>query len=75
MSQVIYGVVLFYTTAAALRGEKLAKEAGLKIKLIPVPRELSSNCGVALRFPWTERDQMAAALDQAGLEYAGIHPL
>ena len=36
-----YGVVLFHTTSAALRGEKVLKSAGVVVKLIPVPRELS----------------------------------
>ena len=37
MDKLTYGVVLFYSTSAAIRAEKLTQEAGLKVKLIPVP--------------------------------------
>ena len=45
-----YGVVLFHTTSAALRSEKVLQRAGLTVKLIPTPRQFSSDCGIALRF-------------------------
>ena len=70
-----YGVVLVHTTSAALRGEKILQQAGLTVKLIPVPRELSSDCGIALRFLWEEREAVEEALDAAGLEIAGVHHL
>ncbi len=51
MKHVPYGYVLFYTSAAAFRAEKLSGAAGIPgARLIPTPRELSSDCGVALRF-------------------------
>jgi hypothetical protein len=31
-----------------MKAEKLLKERGIKIDLIPVPREISSDCGVAI---------------------------
>ena len=46
-----YGVVLFHTTSAAMRAEKVLKNAGIAVKLIPTPRELSSDCGISARFP------------------------
>jgi hypothetical protein len=45
-----YGVVLFQSISSALRSEKLLKEEGIAYKLIPVPRHLSSDCGVCIRF-------------------------
>lgn len=68
------GVVLFHTTSAALRAEKVLVKAGLKVKLAPTPRELSSDCGIALRFEWPDRAQVEAGLIQAGLE-GEIHSL
>ncbi len=46
----MYGVVLFQSISSALRAEKLLKKEGLAYKLIPVPRHLSSDCGVCIRF-------------------------
>lgn len=69
-----HGVVLFYTSAAALRGEKIIQRAGLAAKLVPTPRHLSSDCGIALRFDWTEREKVDMTLKQANVPLAGIHP-
>jgi hypothetical protein len=70
-----FGVVLFHTTTAALRSEKTLKKAGFVVKLIPVPRELSSNCGIALRFDWSSSGQIKEALENAHVEIAGVHQL
>lgn len=70
-----YGIVLFYTSSAALRAEKTCTRAGLTVKLVPTPRELSSDCGVALRFAWTESERIGQMLSSARVETAGIHAL
>ncbi|MEJ2066837.1 MAG: DUF3343 domain-containing protein [Deltaproteobacteria bacterium] len=48
--EISYGVVLFQSISGALRAEKLLKKEGITYKLIPVPRHLSSDCGVCIRF-------------------------
>jgi len=68
-----YGVVLLYSTSAAIRAEKLTQEAGLKVKLIPVPRQLSSDCGISLRFEWDQADAVRSVLEEKGMEIQGIH--
>jgi len=70
-----FGVVLFYTTSAVMRAEKLLGKGGFLIKLIPTPRQFSSDCGIAMRFDWDNRDRVEAALKEAGLESAGVFPL
>ena len=45
-----HGVILFHSTSGALRAEKLLKKEGIAYKIIPVPRHLSSDCGVCIRF-------------------------
>lgn len=70
-----FGVVLFYTSSAALRAEKLLIKAALKVKLIPTPRELSSDCGMALRFVWSDEPRVRELLDSANVETASLHKL
>lgn len=41
-------VVLFQTTRAAIKAEKICQENNIQCKAIPVPRGISSNCGIAL---------------------------
>ena len=55
-------VVLFRSVHHALRAEKLLKEAGIPCKLIPIPRNLSSDCGVCLRFDPPLRPRIEEAL-------------
>ena len=41
-------VFLFESVHRVMKAEKLLKGKGMKIDLIPVPREISSDCGVAI---------------------------
>jgi hypothetical protein len=41
-------VFLFESVHRVMRAEKILKGKGIKIDLIPVPREISSDCGVAI---------------------------
>jgi len=68
------GVVLFHTTSAALRAEKVAAKGGLSAKLIPTPRHLSSDCGISLCFDWPDKEKLAQALEAAKVPTAGIYP-
>ena len=70
-----YGVVLFHTTSSAMRAEKTLLRAGLEIKMIPTPRQFSSDCGIALRFDRTQMPAVQEMLEAARVEIAGIHPL
>ena len=70
-----YGVVLFHTTSAALRAEKVAQRAGLAVKLLPTPREFSSDCGLALRFRWADQEAMQTILAAARVVIADLQPL
>ena len=69
------GVILFHTTSSAFRAEKVLHAAGLEFKLVPVPRSVSSDCGVAGRFDWAIRDDVVAALEAASVEVAAVLPL
>jgi hypothetical protein len=69
------GVILFPSIHFALQAEKLMKEKGIFYKLIPVPRHLSSDCGVCLRIPWEKKEEVLGILDQAGVKVDSAHPL
>ena len=74
VNDIDYGVVLFDSTQRALKAEKVLKATGFVIKLIPVPRQISSDCGVCLRFLWGDQagvEEMLAASDvgPAGIQF------
>jgi len=70
-----YGVILFPSTYFALRAEKKSKEKGLSVRLIPVPRHLSSDCGVCLRIQWEANQIIQSLLETEGVKIEGVHPL
>lgn len=53
-----YCVVTFNTTHHALIFEKLLKENKLSVKLMPVPRQLSSSCGTAAYVDCQDKDKI-----------------
>ncbi|HPA72143.1 MAG TPA: DUF3343 domain-containing protein [Spirochaetota bacterium] len=57
-----YMVVLFRAVSHAMKAERVLKERGIPVKLIPVPKHISSDCGVCIRFTPERRDDVAAAL-------------
>ncbi len=70
-----YGVLLFHTNSAVMQAEALLTKASFKIKLIPTPRDLSSDCGVALRFDWERNADVRALLNSSHVDVADIHHL
>ncbi len=60
MSKDEFSILLFHTSNHAFRAEKVLKQAGIACKLVPVPRHLSSECGVCLRL---SPEHQAMALD------------
>lgn len=57
-----YDVILFKAVSYALKAEKILKKEGLPHKLIPVPKHISSDCGVCLRFESEIKNKIEAAL-------------
>jgi len=69
------GVILFHTTAMAMKAEKALTREGFSVTLIPTPREFSSDCGIALRFPWSLAEAIKPALQNAAIDVQGIQKL
>ena len=47
---IAFKVMLFKSVSHALSAEKLLKTSGRPFKVIPVPKEISSDCGICIRF-------------------------
>ena len=70
-----YAVILVYSTSHAIRAEHVLHKAGISSKLIPVPRHLSSDCGVCLRVERTDVQAVRQALEASRVEIEGVHPV
>ena len=75
MSEGPYAVILVYSTSHALRGEKVLGRAGIACKLVPVPRELSSDCGICIRVVGEEAETAEAALVEACVGIEGTYQI
>lgn len=68
-----YCIVTFHTTNQALTFEKVMKNNGVDVKLMPVPRQVSSSCGIAAQFPCELRNQIVKTCLEQNIEIDEIH--
>jgi len=60
-------VAIFNSVHRVMKAEKLLKGEKLPILLIPAPRALSSDCGLAIRYATVDRERIEALLTAAAL--------
>ncbi len=74
MSGELDGLLTFFASHHAIRAEKVLAAAGLDVELVPGPKELSPNCGVAVRFRYEDREAAARTLAEASVKLDEVHP-
>ena len=67
--------LLFKSTSHVMRAEKLLIEAGIAARLVPVPRSLSSQCGVCLRMTHANGPRARRVIEDGGVAVVGLHTL
>jgi hypothetical protein len=65
----------FHATYAVLKAEKILKRMGLSVKMIPVPRQISSNCGISIRFGCHNLARIREALGSLEEDLEGFYRL
>ena len=60
-------IAIFHSIHRVLKAEKVLKSARVDFLLIPVPRQLTSDCGLALRFSPEDKDNLLAVLADENL--------
>lgn len=71
----LYIIVTFHTTAEAMATEKSCMKKGIEGRLITVPRVLTADCGIAWQGHPDTRQVLENTLNEAGIEFEGIHEL
>jgi hypothetical protein len=74
MAEITFWVVLFKSVSYALKAEKILKSEGIPFKLIPVPKHISSNCGICLRFTPDLKEKILQELS-GRVEISEVRPL
>ncbi len=65
--------ITFKTTHDALKFEKEASLAGYKSIIMPVPRDISTSCGLALRFNFTDLENIKQLIGERSLSIDNIY--
>lgn len=60
-------VAIFNSIHRVMEAERLLKQRQLKILLIPAPRALAADCGLAIRYAEDVRSEVEGSLAEAGL--------
>jgi hypothetical protein len=70
-----HSLLLVLSANHAIKGEAALNRAGIPCSLIPVPRTLSSQCGVCLQVSLDDRERATEVLETAGLQISAVHNL
>jgi len=66
-------VAIFNSVHRVMKAEKLLKGEKIPMLLIPAPRALTSDCGLAIRYADSDRDRVEALLASASLKPEEIY--
>ena len=61
-------LALFQSTRAVIKAERLLVKHALRCKIIPVPRIISSECGMAIEIDENDRDTVRSLFLQEEIE-------
>ncbi len=66
-------VITFSTTTAAMKMEKTSKGSGFSGRLIPIPSEISAECGLAWKCEKQSEEETEIFLQEKELAWDGIY--
>jgi hypothetical protein len=65
-------IILFPSTRNAIKAERQCKATGTKHKIMSAPRDISSECGIAIEIDAEDQEIVEAILQEAKIEFT-IH--
>ena len=68
-------LITFYSTFHAIRFEKAMRESGYEPFSIPVPREISTSCGIAVRCTGEDADFINDFAKGSGLQFDKLYEI
>ena len=67
-----YALLLLPSVSHALLSEKVVKAEGIPCKLIPTPREVSTDCGMVLRFLQEDKKRLEYVIVENNIDFRRI---
>ncbi len=68
-----YNYMTFKSVSYAMKVETEVKKHDIEYKVIPVPRSISSSCGICIRFFKSDMDKMKDIIENNKLVYDNIY--
>ena len=68
-------IITFRTTTQAMAVEQFCMKQGLPGRIIPVPREITSGCGLCWKAAPADREQLLSALQAGLLDWEAVYEL
>ena len=68
-----YCLITFKSITYAMQFEKLMKSNNIEFKIIPVPRSISSSCGMCGKFHIDKKDSILELCDNNNIIYEKIY--
>ncbi|MBN2160471.1 MAG: DUF3343 domain-containing protein [Spirochaetes bacterium] len=70
-----YSVVLFRSPNQSIWAARLLKKAGIERRMMPAPRNLTSDCGYCVRIRSIDLERVREVLEKGGVEFLCIEKL
>ena len=68
-----YAIITFNTIHFAMKAQKALLTKNATFEFVPVPKEISSDCGVCIRIPWTDKDTISQIIKENEVTILDIH--
>lgn len=68
-----YNYMTFKSVSYAMKVEAALKKQDLEFKIIPVPRSISSSCGLCVRFLSKDLETLKKMVSENNLQYENIY--
>jgi predicted secreted protein len=69
----MYKIILFDSTNYVMMAESILKDENVKMRVVPVPRDLSASCGVSIRIMAEDEPKVLEIFSKMGVTYKAIH--
>jgi len=66
-------ILVFQTTHRTLQAENILRKEKIKIKIILKPRSITTDCGLAIRFNYEDKDIIFKIIKNNNLSIMGIY--
>lgn len=73
MNSEVFNLVVFNCTHAAIKAEKELLLAEIKVRIIPVPRQITADCGISIKVNTADLDLVKKVIEDKNIQVSGYY--